>query len=233
MTTLPAIAWLLNLRGDDIAHNPVFYAYALVTPSEVVLWVQGAAVSDEVRKAVRDFGGRIEEYEGALEGLSREVSGKGKVVTDAKASWAVVDLLGEVRAVPPHSVGVRRPRAVRRWLTSVHTAGERRHRQVARRDGPGDQERGRDRGLPAGLPTRRCRLGAPNLLLLAREFVKPDAISRLGAQAHWQAWLEEELARGKQVTEWDAAEKLTSYRREQKYFAGVRGPPPSSPRKLS
>lgn len=102
VTTLPAIAWLLNLRGDDIAHNPVFYAYVLVTERECVLWVQSAALaSDEVRRAVSEFGGRVEEYGDALEGLRREREGKaGKVVTDAKASWAVVDLLGEVRARP-------------------------------------------------------------------------------------------------------------------------------------
>jgi len=103
VTTLPAIAWLLNLRGDDIAHNPVFYAYVLVTERECVLWVQSAALAtDEVRRAVGEFGGRVEEYGDALEGLKRERDDKaGKVVTDVKASWAVVDLLGEVRRRRP------------------------------------------------------------------------------------------------------------------------------------
>jgi hypothetical protein len=33
------IAWLFNLRGADIAFNPVFFSYALVTRSEAVLYV--------------------------------------------------------------------------------------------------------------------------------------------------------------------------------------------------
>ncbi|GAA5840670.1 hypothetical protein JCM9279_007396 [Rhodotorula babjevae] len=172
VTTLPAIAWLLNLRGDDIAHNPVFYAYVLVTERECVVWVQGAAVaSDEVRRAVDDFGGRIEEYGDALEGLRRERDGKaGKVATDAKASWAVVDLLGEDKVEIVKSP-IETAQAVK---NQVEIEG---FRRAYLRDG--------------------------------------------AAWARWQAWLEEAVASGKQVTEWSAAEKLTEYRRHQKHFAGL------------
>ncbi|BGP42167.1 hypothetical protein JCM10449v2_006172 [Rhodotorula kratochvilovae] len=168
ISTLPALAWLLNLRGGDIAHNPVFYAYALVTQEEVVLWVQGEAVGEDVRRAVEEFGGRIEEYDGALDGLKK--ARKGKVVTDAKVSWAIVDRLGEENVIIVKSP-VETAQAVK---NDVEIEG---FRQAYLRDG--------------------------------------------AAWARWQAWLEEEIARGKEVTEWEAAEKLTSYRKEQKYFAGL------------
>ncbi|BGP50337.1 hypothetical protein JCM10450v2_006256 [Rhodotorula kratochvilovae] len=168
ISTLPALAWLLNLRGGDIAHNPVFYAYALVTQEEVVLWVQGEAVGGEVRGAVEEFGGRIEQYDDALEGLQK--ARKGKVVTDAKVSWAIVDRLGEENVTIIKSP-VETAQAVK---NDVEIEG---FRQAYLRDG--------------------------------------------AAWARWQAWLEEEIARGKEVTEWEAAEKLTSYRKEQKYFAGL------------
>ena len=32
------VAWLLNLRGSDIAYNPVFFSYAAVTEEEVVFF---------------------------------------------------------------------------------------------------------------------------------------------------------------------------------------------------
>ncbi|KAJ3057386.1 hypothetical protein HK097_007565 [Rhizophlyctis rosea] len=49
VNALDEIAWLFNLRGSDIAYNPVFFAYALVTQSEAILYVDAAKLSDQVR----------------------------------------------------------------------------------------------------------------------------------------------------------------------------------------
>jgi Xaa-Pro aminopeptidase len=38
----------------------------------------------------------------------------------------------------------------------------------------------------------------------------------------WQAWLEEKMKSGANISEWDAAEKLTQYRSTGENFAGVR-----------
>ena len=38
-TNLEEIAWLYNLRGDDIPHTPVFFAFLLITPDEDRLYV--------------------------------------------------------------------------------------------------------------------------------------------------------------------------------------------------
>ncbi|KDQ10491.1 hypothetical protein BOTBODRAFT_36195 [Botryobasidium botryosum FD-172 SS1] len=46
---LDEVAWLFNLRGSDIAFNPVFFAYALVTHSKAVLYVNDAQIGDDVR----------------------------------------------------------------------------------------------------------------------------------------------------------------------------------------
>ncbi len=39
ITQLEDIAWLYNLRGDDISHTPVFFAFALITAAEDRLYV--------------------------------------------------------------------------------------------------------------------------------------------------------------------------------------------------
>lgn len=39
ITALDEIAWLLNLRGNDIAYSPVFKSYVYVSQSQVVLFV--------------------------------------------------------------------------------------------------------------------------------------------------------------------------------------------------
>lgn len=38
-TNLEEIAWLYNLRGDDIPHTPVFFAFLIITPDEDRLYV--------------------------------------------------------------------------------------------------------------------------------------------------------------------------------------------------
>jgi Xaa-Pro aminopeptidase len=44
---LPGIAWLLNIRGSDIAYNPLVVAYAAVLPDEVILFTEAAKFSRE------------------------------------------------------------------------------------------------------------------------------------------------------------------------------------------
>ena len=73
VTTLDAIAWLFNVRGSDVAYNPVVIAYAVVTPDEAVLHVDrgklDAAAEAHLRRTVR-----IEPYAGirrTLRGLGR------------------------------------------------------------------------------------------------------------------------------------------------------------------
>ncbi|KAF9405245.1 hypothetical protein BGZ94_003674, partial [Podila epigama] len=47
---LDEIAWLFNIRGSDVHCNPVFFAYAIVTPSNVDLFLQPESVSENVRE---------------------------------------------------------------------------------------------------------------------------------------------------------------------------------------
>lgn len=40
---------LFNLRGSDIKSNPVFFAYAIITDTDVMLFIDPARVTDEIR----------------------------------------------------------------------------------------------------------------------------------------------------------------------------------------
>lgn len=118
LSSLPNIAWLLNLRGDDIAFNPVFYAYLLVPASgeeKFVLWVQDAAVGYELREEIERLGGEVREYEKALEEIRER---EGKVVADGKVSWALIEAAGEVSLFP---VFLYRPRRACRPLLARRT----------------------------------------------------------------------------------------------------------------
>ncbi len=55
--------WLFNIRGGDIAYNPVAYAYTIVTPMGVTLYLKEEAISDEMWQLAMDFDITLKCYE--------------------------------------------------------------------------------------------------------------------------------------------------------------------------
>ncbi len=70
VSNLCDIAWILNLRADDIAHCPVFLSYLLIGKEEATLFVQSAAVTEEVRACLSECGVRIADYEAIYDALA-------------------------------------------------------------------------------------------------------------------------------------------------------------------
>lgn len=56
MTALDEIAWLLNLRGNDVKYTPVFLAYMLMTQERAVLCVHEQILPPEIRKKLEQAG---------------------------------------------------------------------------------------------------------------------------------------------------------------------------------
>uniref|UniRef100_A0A8C0J3H2 Xaa-Pro aminopeptidase 2 n=1 Tax=Chelonoidis abingdonii TaxID=106734 RepID=A0A8C0J3H2_CHEAB len=52
LSALEETAWLFNLRGDDILYNPVFYSYALLTTSDISLFVDRNRLSAEALQSL-------------------------------------------------------------------------------------------------------------------------------------------------------------------------------------
>lgn len=50
LSSLDDIAWLYNIRGNDIAYNPVALAFSMVGENGAVLYCNSSAVSEELRK---------------------------------------------------------------------------------------------------------------------------------------------------------------------------------------
>ena len=63
LTSLDDIAWLLNIRGNDIVHTPVVLSYLIVTKQELFLFIHGEALNEEVRAYLHELGVRIMPYE--------------------------------------------------------------------------------------------------------------------------------------------------------------------------
>ncbi|HEY5523937.1 MAG TPA: aminopeptidase P family N-terminal domain-containing protein, partial [Clostridium sp.] len=62
LTSLDDIAWLFNIRGNDIAYNPVTLSYALITVDKAILYVDNFKIHEEVSEKLRVEGTIIKEY---------------------------------------------------------------------------------------------------------------------------------------------------------------------------
>ncbi|KAI2630598.1 aminopeptidase-like protein [Hypoxylon sp. NC1633] len=105
VSMLDEIAWLFNLRGNDIPYNPVFFSYAIVTADEVTLYVDSSKLSTESQsylsgndvtvKPYKDIFGDASALHKSAEakkaGESREST---KFLISNKASWALKRALG-------------------------------------------------------------------------------------------------------------------------------------------
>lgn len=63
LTALDDIVWMLNIRGNDIPCNPVVLSYLILTQKECHLFIQEAALNDEVRSYLEGLGVAIHPYD--------------------------------------------------------------------------------------------------------------------------------------------------------------------------
>ena len=62
INSLDDIAWIFNFRADDIAYNPVAYAYAVITRKEAVLYLGTEEISSEIKVRLKKAGVNISDY---------------------------------------------------------------------------------------------------------------------------------------------------------------------------
>ncbi|MFS0827696.1 aminopeptidase P family protein [Pseudomonas phoenicis] len=62
IAALDDIAWLFNLRGSDVAYNPLFLAYALVEPQRALLFIDKSKVDEPLRRSLEGDGIELRDY---------------------------------------------------------------------------------------------------------------------------------------------------------------------------
>lgn len=62
ITTLDDIAWIFNIRGNDIECTPVVLAYALITKENAYLYLQDQAYDEKIVNALKEQGVEIKKY---------------------------------------------------------------------------------------------------------------------------------------------------------------------------
>ena len=92
LTALDDIAWLFNIRGNDIAFNPVVLSFCLITEKEVRLFIQeGSLNAEQENKFVMD-GIILDEYLNVYDNV-KTLTVKNIWLNDQKTSYALMENL--------------------------------------------------------------------------------------------------------------------------------------------
>ena len=83
ISSLDDIAWLFNIRGDDVPFISVTIAYALISMSEAFIFINQGKVPADVRKALHENGVKILDYENVNKKLETLAAGQ-KIAFDPK-----------------------------------------------------------------------------------------------------------------------------------------------------
>lgn len=95
LTALDEIAWLLNLRGNDIRCTPVFLAYMLISEDSADLYVHREIISDEIQAKLAASGVWLKEYDDIYGALGKIESGSRVLLDDNYANCRIIKSLPE------------------------------------------------------------------------------------------------------------------------------------------
>ncbi|RFU74176.1 xaa-pro aminopeptidase [Trichoderma arundinaceum] len=106
ISMLDEVAWLFNLRGNDIPYNPVFFSYAVITPKGAALYVDESKLDEECRAHLAKYDVAVKPYETFFRDAeqlhqqfvasteNQEGDSAGSFLMSNKGSWALKRALG-------------------------------------------------------------------------------------------------------------------------------------------
>ena len=90
---LDSVAWLLNLRANDLDNTPFALAYCFVTPDDAILFINTARLPAESVEALGRQGVRVTDYDHLLGALTGYHHGQTVLVDEAGTNWAMYSAL--------------------------------------------------------------------------------------------------------------------------------------------
>lgn len=113
LTALDDIAWLLNLRGNDIPYNPVFLSYMIIRENAAVLYVEESILNEQIKNGLRQDGVDLKPYND-IYGDLKSISGQARVMVDkATANFLIVHSFQKAGNVTAANSPVVQPKAVK------------------------------------------------------------------------------------------------------------------------
>jgi len=170
VSSLASIAYVLNLRGDDVPFNPVFISYLYIGLDRAILFVEQEKVEGPVREYLQNLRVEIREYNAIWSFLRMREWGDGKMIIAPQTSYAISLMLTHYRYSLAPSI-IEEMKSVK---NEVEIQG------------------------------------------LKRAYLRDGA-----CYVQFLAWIDEKMAKGFEITEWEAAWRLTEFRRKAKNYMGL------------
>lgn len=103
ITALDDIAWLYNLRGEDVLYTPVVLAYAFISRNERSLFVDPGKITPDVKDYLKSNGVQVREYDDIIRYLERKRDTEQVLLDPDRVSDALVQALpsGKIWAASP------------------------------------------------------------------------------------------------------------------------------------
>ncbi len=99
LSKLDDLMWLYNIRGCDVACNPVALCYSYITLEEVILFIQEEALNDEVRAYFTEKNVIVKDYHKIVSFLQNLKGGR-KVLADRRyLSFTLYKTLSETQKI--------------------------------------------------------------------------------------------------------------------------------------
>ena len=95
LASLDTIAWLFNIRGNDVDYNPVCVSYAAISENETVLFISPGKITQEVSEYLQQEGVIVAGYETINDYIQRIPSGTRVLITPAKINYRLYLLLSK------------------------------------------------------------------------------------------------------------------------------------------
>lgn len=95
ISSLDDIAWLINIRGNDVECNPVVLSYAVLTADEAVIYGQAEAFSDEVMTELSKDGVILKPYNDIYEYIKNVSPAQTVLIDGSKTNYALMKNIPE------------------------------------------------------------------------------------------------------------------------------------------
>ncbi|KAK9219126.1 hypothetical protein WN943_007765 [Citrus x changshan-huyou] len=196
ISMLDEIAWLLNLRGSDVPHSPVMYAYLIVEIDRVKLFVDDSKVTPDVMDHLKNAGVELRPYNSILSEIKSLAAQGAQLWLDPSSVNAAIMNTYEI--------------AIEKYLTSNNN---KKSKTKMHTDTTGQC------GGPAGV-FRTSPIAFSKAVKNSAELegMLNSHLRDAAALAQFWVWLEEEIHNGAKLTEVDVADKLLEFRSKQSGF---------------
>ncbi len=101
VVTLDAIAWIFNVRGNDVEYNPVAVAYAYISEKETALFIDPDKLTGEVADTLHSQGVTLKNYTDIFDYIASLPEGTRVGVTGSKINYKLLQTIPDSCTVVP------------------------------------------------------------------------------------------------------------------------------------